>query len=342
MEKFTLTLEEAKLLDRIADATKMDCWFQIDEQLHVHDIEENMPNATDAELVCMLEDGLGYGLTEPQSGGLTEDEAAKAQACFDRARASVSGGGERTEPMTGTEVMDIICSLARSQGFYGRLWLDMDELRREDPEAYRDTLEEWEKEKFTDVLQVVRYFEEGKHNVKTSYWTVPVVYEMYGSISVEASSAEEAYKLVRDHPEDYDLPDEGFYVDDSFHVSDDDEENAVAMIKELSGNDGYEGPADDAASGRHTGLTVKATVTFQKWEGDIARFNGEAEFDACDALDSMDDEKIAQIERGEPYALDAVYKIAVRLGQIHDYDGPFEVELDEDNLSDYLEARRNG
>jgi hypothetical protein len=94
--------------------------------------------------------------------------------------------------------------------------------------------------------------------------------------------------------------------------------------------------------GRSTGLTVKATVTFQRWEGDVARFNGEAEFDACDALDSMSDEEIAEVERSDPYALDHVYLRAVSLGQIHGYDGPFEVELDEDNLSDYLEARRNG
>ena len=92
---------------------------------------------------------------------------------------------------------------------------------------------------------------------------------------------------------------------------------------------------------RRTGLTVKATVTFQRWEGDYALFNGEAEFDACDALDSMDDDMIARVECSEPYALDEVYKSAVRLGQIHDYDGPFEVELDEDHLSDYLEARRS-
>lgn len=168
-------------------------------------------------------------------------------------------------------------------------------------------------------------------------YRVPVVYEMYGSIDVEADSAEEAYDKVKAHPENFNLPDEGFYVDDSFRVADDDRENAVATIKMLDEG----GPGDDkAASGRHTGLTVKATVTFQRWEGDIARFNGEAEFDACDALDEMDDGEISQIERGDAWALDHVYERAVRLGQIHDYDGPFEVELDEDNLSDYLEARR--
>lgn len=162
-------------------------------------------------------------------------------------------------------------------------------------------------------------------------YEVPVVYEMYGTVRVEAESAAEAYDEVRDHPENFPLPDEGTYVDDSFRVADDDRDNAIGSIEEAD---------DKAASGRHTGLTVKATVTFQRWEGDIARFNGEAEFDACDALDEMDDGEISQIERGDAWALDHVYEMAVRLGQIHDYDGPFEVELDEDNLSDYLEARR--
>lgn len=174
------------------------------------------------------------------------------------------------------------------------------------------------------------------------YYSVPVIYEMYGSVAVEAASAEEAYDKVKDHPDDYNLPEEGFYVDDSFRVADDDRENAVATIKELGCPDD-ESPTDDgAASGRHTGLTVKATVTFQRWEGDVARFNGEAEFDACDALDSLDDEMIALVDQGDPNAWDAVYYAAVSLGQIHAYDGPFKVDLDEDNLSDYLEERRNG
>ena len=156
-------------------------------------------------------------------------------------------------------------------------------------------------------------------------YEVPVVYEMRGTVRVEAESAAEAYDEVRDHPEDYPIPGEGAYVDGSLRVADD---------------DGY-GEANKAASGRHTGLPVKATVTFQRWEGDVARFNGEAEFDACDALDAMDDEDIYEIERdNNPWARCHVYVMAVRLGQAHDYDGPFEVALDEDDLSDYLDARR--
>ena len=338
------------------------------------------------------------------------------------------------DTMSAVEVLDVIVGLSHSQGFYGRLYETYMEMKRDDPEAYAQALADLEAEKFTDVLQIVRYFEEGIHNAR-KFWRVPVVFEMYGYVEVEAASAADAYHEVRDYPELFMLPADANYVEDSFKPASDDEENCIALIEEASPGapemqvqafvvfqskdrdgeilyegeaefdarkvlDGYddetmrliahgdpedldqvyedaarkglvkkhegpfevdldedgleaymrlrglaedEGPEEDeAASGRHTGLTVKATVTFRRWEGDVARFNGEAEFDACDALDSMDDEEIAQVERGEPSALEEVYEAAVRLGQIHDYDGPIEVELDEDHLSDYLEERRKG
>lgn len=451
MPEFKLTVEEANILDKIAEATKMDCWFRIDENLHVQDIEEDTVSS-DAEGVCLLEDGLAYGLDEPQSGALSPEEIKVVEACFKRARAAKDGreivvkcddesvtvqnpqgltdvidavislyrdsevtfqeflemgkleivgltlceqamvfaelkrrldGDEVTieghdgeygrmdlvdyltkgpaprpeerapaAPSTPSssgyltieQILGIISGLAKSQGSYGRLLEEILDSKRENPKAYEEWARGMEAKNFADALEVALFFEEGKLPKacpKAKYWSVPVVYEMYGSISVEASSAEEAYDQVKEHPEDFGLPDEAFYVDDNFRVSDDDRENAVETIRMLSCVD-EDDPVDEAASGRHTGLTVKATVTFQRWEGDVARFNGEAEFDACDALDSFDDEMIALIEHGDPNAYDAVYYEAVRLGQIHDYDGPFEVDLDEDNLSDYLEARKEG
>jgi hypothetical protein len=343
-QEFKLTVEEANLLDRIAEATKMDGWFYIDPDLHVHDIEENNVSS-DAEGVCLLEDGLAYGLDEPQSGALSPEEIKIVEDCFKRARAAKDGtpaapSTPSSRYLTIEQILGIVSGLAKSQGSYGRLLDEILNSKRENPEAYEEWARGMEAKNFADALEAVLFFEEGqlpKACPKAKYWSVPVVYEMYGSITVEAGSAEEAYDKVKEHPDEFDLPDEGFYVDDSFRVADDDRENAIGTIEMLSGPD-----EDNAASGRHTGLTVKATVTFQKWEGDIARFNGEAEFDACDALDSMDDEEIAEVERNDPYALDHVYLRAVSFGQIHGYDGPFEVELDEDNLSDYLEARRNG
>lgn len=89
-EQFRLTVDEANLLDRVASATKMDCWFCIDGDCRVHDIEGDgsILDGHDAELVCLLEDGLAYGLDEPQSGGLTPEEIKVVEACFSRARAA--------------------------------------------------------------------------------------------------------------------------------------------------------------------------------------------------------------------------------------------------------------
>ena len=137
------------------------------------------------------------------------------------------------KPMTGEEVLAMVLNLAHCQGFYSRLYLDLQELRREHPKSYAKTLAAWEAEKFTDPLQVVLYFEEGKHNAR-KFWRVPVTYEMYGILDVEADSAEEAYRKVRDNPDDYGLPEDASYVDDSFHVADDDEENAVAIVKMMT------------------------------------------------------------------------------------------------------------
>lgn len=89
MKEFTLTEKEAVVLDKIAEATKMDCWFRIEDDLTVTDIEGEMPNASEAELVAMLEEGLGYGLDQPQSGGLSPEEIKIAEACFARARLAV-------------------------------------------------------------------------------------------------------------------------------------------------------------------------------------------------------------------------------------------------------------
>lgn len=83
---FKLTEREAGLLERIAEATKMECWFYIDEDCRCHDLEGEMPGATDAELVSMLEDGLAYALEEEQSGGFSPEEAKEVEAVFKRAR----------------------------------------------------------------------------------------------------------------------------------------------------------------------------------------------------------------------------------------------------------------
>lgn len=148
--------------------------------------------------------------------------------------------------MTADDVLAVILGLARSQGHWGRLYEEIVESRDSDPKAYAEWAGGIEAKNFATPLEVVLFFEEGRLPAacpKVRYWSVPVVYEMYGTVSVEADTAEEAYDKVRDHPEDYGLPDEGFYVDDSFRVADDDRENAVAMITELGCFDDH-GPVD--------------------------------------------------------------------------------------------------
>ncbi len=48
-------------------------------------------------------------------------------------------------------------------------------------------------------------------------WKVPVTWEMYGTIFVEADSAEEAIRAAQEY--DVELPHEMYYVDDSWHTS---------------------------------------------------------------------------------------------------------------------------
>lgn len=58
-------------------------------------------------------------------------------------------------------------------------------------------------------------------NKKT--YKVPVVWSMMGYVEVKATSPEEAFQQVKDHPEKYPLP-EGYYLDESFETAYDDEE----------------------------------------------------------------------------------------------------------------------
>ena len=71
------------------------------------------------------------------------------------------------------------------------------------------------------------------------HWQVPVVYETYGTVNVEAETAEEAYRFVKDHPEEFDLPENGRYVDESLKVADEHERNAVPVINMLNDTPSY-------------------------------------------------------------------------------------------------------
>ena len=58
------------------------------------------------------------------------------------------------------QLMQVIRSLAKSQGFYGRLLHGIQELQKSDPEGADRLLSVLEAQKFKDALDVILYFEQ--------------------------------------------------------------------------------------------------------------------------------------------------------------------------------------
>lgn len=63
-------------------------------------------------------------------------------------------------------------------------------------------------------------------------WKVPVTWEVYGVVEVDAETKEEAIKIVMNDEDDVPLPTESYYIDGSFRVSTDDLEELKAMVEE--------------------------------------------------------------------------------------------------------------
>ena len=62
--------------------------------------------------------------------------------------------------MSREQIMLVIRRLASSQGFYGRLLHDIQELQKNDPEEADRLLSVLEAQKFNDELDVILYFEQ--------------------------------------------------------------------------------------------------------------------------------------------------------------------------------------
>lgn len=58
------------------------------------------------------------------------------------------------------QIMQVIRNLAKSQGFYGRLLHDIQELQKNDPKEADRLLSVLEAQKFNDALDVILYFEQ--------------------------------------------------------------------------------------------------------------------------------------------------------------------------------------
>lgn len=61
------------------------------------------------------------------------------------------------------EIMNFIIEMSHSQGFYGRLYRDIMDLKNSEDEndnaSYNELVEELEAQNFTDTLDIVMYFE---------------------------------------------------------------------------------------------------------------------------------------------------------------------------------------
>jgi len=58
------------------------------------------------------------------------------------------------------EIINLIRTLAQSQGFYGRLHTAVLELRDEDPDGYEKLTKEWEAQNFQSALDFILYIEQ--------------------------------------------------------------------------------------------------------------------------------------------------------------------------------------
>ena len=58
-----------------------------------------------------------------------------------------------------SEILDAIASLARSQGFYGRLLRDLIRINENDPVRYGKIKSKLEEQKFGSVVDMVLFFE---------------------------------------------------------------------------------------------------------------------------------------------------------------------------------------
>lgn len=61
--------------------------------------------------------------------------------------------------MNREQILNTIAGLARSQGFYGRLLMNLNNLKSNDPEKYEKAMSELEAKKFKDELELILYLE---------------------------------------------------------------------------------------------------------------------------------------------------------------------------------------
>lgn len=61
-----------------------------------------------------------------------------------------------------------------------------------------------------------------KENIKINTYEIPVTWEVYATVKIEATSLEEAVAIFEETKDDIPLPTDTEYVDDSFHMTTED------------------------------------------------------------------------------------------------------------------------
>ena len=67
---------------------------------------------------------------------------------------------ESKKGLTGQQCMDIIRKLAKSQGFYTRLYTRLHDLAQDEPGKFDVIMQDFEKQEFSDPADLVLYLED--------------------------------------------------------------------------------------------------------------------------------------------------------------------------------------
>lgn len=62
-------------------------------------------------------------------------------------------------------------------------------------------------------------------------WKIPVTWEVCGEVDIEANSLEEAVEIFKEKMDEISLPEQSFYVDDSFKLTTDNIEEIKVMTE---------------------------------------------------------------------------------------------------------------
>lgn len=68
-------------------------------------------------------------------------------------------------------------------------------------------------------------------------WKIPVTWEVYGTVEVKANTLEEAIELARDKDGVLPLPDESYYVDGSWRVTEEESEFVRSLYNDNQQDD---------------------------------------------------------------------------------------------------------